>query len=317
MQRHPMPRRHGPRPARAAALLLGLLAGAALPLQAATPIDETRPLDPRGRVEIDNLKGSIDVRAWDRPEVRITGSLGDGVERLEIEGDRQHLSVKVKYPNRGSGLGFFTGSDRADPTDLVLMVPLQANLDIDSVSAGIKVTGVAPSELSIDTVSGDVDVAGAPDEIDADAVSGDLVLVVNSRSVQVETVSGDIDLRGRLTDEVSVESVSGEVDVRVVESRLRRFSGASVSGDLDLRTALADNGRIELETVSGDVDLYLPRGLSANVRGETFSGNLRAPDADIQRPRHGPGASFEHRYGNGDGDVSIETFSGNAALYLD
>ncbi|MCF7221981.1 DUF4097 family beta strand repeat-containing protein [Marilutibacter chinensis] len=319
MFRNPTLRRSDPRPARAATTLLALalFAGLALPLQAATPIDETRPLDPRGRVEIDNVKGSIDVRAWDRSEVRITGSLGEGVEKLEITGDRQYLSVKVKYPNRGSGLGFFTGSDRSEPTDLVLMVPLRADLDIDSVSASVKVAGVAPAELSIDSVSGDVDVAGAPDEIDVDSVSGDLRLVVNSRNVDVETVSGEIELRGRLSDEVSIETVSGDAQVQVVESALRRFSGASVSGDLSLRTALAGNGRIDLETVSGDVDLYLPRGLSAGVRGETFSGSLRAPGADIQRPRHGPGASFEHRYGSGEGEVSIETFSGDATLHMD
>lgn len=319
MSHHRPFHRHTPHRVRAVAPLFafGLLACLALPMQAATPINEVRPLDPRGQLEIDNVKGSIDVRAWDRPEVKITGNLGEGVEKLEISGDRQRLSVKVKYPNRGSGLGFFTGSDRSEPTDLVLMVPLRADLEIDAVSARVKVSGVAPSRLSIDAVSGDVEVAGAPDEIDVDAVSGDLTLVVNSRKVDVETVSGDIDLQGRLTDEVSVETVSGEANVRVIESSLRRFSATSVSGDISLRTALAGNGRVEMETVSGDVDLYLPRGLSATVRGESFSGRLRAPGAEIHRPKHGPGSRFEHRYGDGKGEISIETFSGDASLHLD
>ena len=35
---------------------------------AATPIDQTRPLDPTGRIDIENLKGRIQVRAWDRAE---------------------------------------------------------------------------------------------------------------------------------------------------------------------------------------------------------------------------------------------------------
>ena len=42
------------------------------------------------------------------------------------------------------------------------MVPLQANLEIESVSADIDVDGVAPGELEIDTVSGNVTVAAAP-----------------------------------------------------------------------------------------------------------------------------------------------------------
>ena len=89
---------------------------ACAPLFAGTPINETRPLDPRGRIDIDNVKGRIEVRAWDRNEVRITGTLGDGVEKLVIDGDRNDLEVRVEYPQR---MGGWRG-DRSGPTILVL-----------------------------------------------------------------------------------------------------------------------------------------------------------------------------------------------------
>ena len=59
-------------------LAAALLAAAAAPAFAATPIDETRPLAADGRVSIENLKGRIVVRAWDRPEVHIGGTLALG-----------------------------------------------------------------------------------------------------------------------------------------------------------------------------------------------------------------------------------------------
>jgi DUF4097 and DUF4098 domain-containing protein YvlB len=297
-------------------LILALALLAAIPAFAATPINETRPLDPRGRLEIENLKGRIEVRAWDRPEVKIEGSLGKGVEKLEIEGDRQHLAVRVKYPRSG-GLGFFSGSDKSEPTQLRLMVPRQADLEIDAVSADIDVSGVAPGELSIDSVSGDVIVAAAPREASIDSVSGDLQLTLNSSNVSTESVSGDLTLRGRLDGEVHAETVSGEIDIAVHQSSVRKLTGASVSGDMRIGTTLAPNGRIALETVSGDLQLSLPRSLSANVRGESFSGDLSAPGVQISKPKHGPGSSFEHRYGNGDGEITLETFSGDARLQLD
>lgn len=282
---------------------------------AATPINETRPLDPRGRVEIENVKGSVVVKAWDRPEVKIEGSLGAGVERLEIEGDGEHLNVRVKYPNRG-GVGLFGSGDKSEPTDLRLMVPLRADLDIDVVSADVNVEGVASGELSVDAVSGDVVVAAAPREADFDSVSGDLHLTINSNRVSAETVSGDLTLRGRLDGEISVETVSGRIDVGVLQSRPQKITGSTVSGDIRIDSGLASNGRISLETVSGDLSLTLPKNLSANVRGESFSGDLQAPGARIIRPEHGPGSNFEHRYGNGDGDVTLQTFSGDATLQL-
>lgn len=293
---------------------LGLLLASAAAF-AGTPIDQTRPLDPDGEVEIENLKGLIEVQAWDRPEVQIRGSLGKGVEKLEIEGNRQQLSVRVKYPNRG-GLGFLSG-DNTEPTELRLMVPRRADLDIESVAADVTVTGVAPRELSIDSVSGDVSVVGAPRQANIDTVSGDLRLTVNSSDVEAESVSGDIDLRGRLDGEVGVETVSGNIEVGVHESSVRALSAASVSGDIRIGAALAPGGEITLESVSGDVDLRLPRNLSANAHGETFSGDITAPGAQIDRPRHGPGASFSHSYGTGDGEISLETFSGDARLQLD
>lgn len=295
-------------------LVLGL--AAALPAFAATPINQTRPLDPLGSVEIDNVKGLIQVRVWDRPEVKIEGMLGDGVEKLEVEGDRQQLSIKVRYPNRSGGIGLLAGGDKGEPSELRITVPLRVKLEIEAVSADVDVNGVASRELSIDSVSGDVVVAGAPREAEIESVSGDLRLTLNSAKVSAQTVSGDLELRGRLNGEVSVETVSGRVDVSTRESSLTKLSGNSVSGDLRVVTALGDGGEISLETVSGDVRLELPRSLSAVVRGQSFSGDLSAPDAQIQRPKHGPGSSFEHRYGSGAGKIKLETFSGDAELEL-
>lgn len=300
----------------AATGLLALAVALALPAFAGTPINETRPLDALGSVEIDNVKGSIQVRVWDRPEVKIEGTLGDGVEKLLIEGDRQELSIKVRYPNRGSGIGFLAGGDKSEPSELKVTVPLRVKLDIDAVSASVDVNGVASRELKIDSVSGDVVVAGAPREAEIESVSGDLNLTLNSPKVSAQTVSGDLTLRGRLSGEVSVETVSGSVDVAAHESRLGKISGESVSGDLRVAAALSDGGEIGLKTVSGDVRLRLPANLSAVVRGESFSGDLSAPGAQIQRPKHGPGSSFEQRYGSGNGRIKMETFSGDAVLDL-
>ena len=292
-------------------LLASLLLSCAA--MAATPIDQTRPLDPTGRIDIENLKGRIQVRAWDRPEVQISGTLGDGVEKLIVEGDRQKLVVKVQYPKNNGW-----GGAKSGPTDLLLTVPVRAELQIDSVSANVDVAGVAPAKLSIDSVSGDVAVAGAaPREIDVETVSGNVRMTVNSNDVEVQSVSGNLVLRGRMAGELKTETVSGDIDVVVNGESVHELTASTVSGDADIRTALARGGEISLESVSGDLLLVMPKDLSAQVSGKSFSGGLKAPGATINRPRHGPGASFSNRYGRGEGQVSIETFSGNAELRLE
>ncbi|HZW18172.1 MAG TPA: DUF4097 family beta strand repeat-containing protein [Luteimonas sp.] len=285
-------------------LLLALLPAAAL---ASTPINETRPLDADGKVEISNVKGRIEVRTWDKPQVRIGGSLGRGVEKLEIGDGGRSLKIKVRYPRN---------SRNTEPTSLVIDVPTRASLDIDGVAARISVTGTAGRELEIDSVSGDVTVAGAPRQADIESVSGDLHLTLNSDDVEVQSVSGTITLRGRLKGEVEAETVSGNITVDSRGERVRRLSSNTVSGNATLQVGLADGGQVKAESVSGNIKVVTPRALSANVHGESFSGHLRAPGVSIDKPRYGPGSSFEHRYGSGSGEIHLETFSGSVELLL-
>ncbi len=287
-------------------LLLAALPVAAL---ASTPINETRPLDVDGKVEISNLKGRIQVRVWDQPQVRIGGSLGRGVEKLEIGPGGRELEIEVRYPRR-------TSDSNSEPTDLVIDVPTLASLDIDGVAVEISVTGTAGRSLEINSVSGNVSVAGAPREADIESVSGDLRLTLNSADVEAQSVSGSVTLRGRLDGEVAVETVSGNITVDTRGERLRRLSSNSVSGNATLQATLADGGSIKSESVSGNIKVVAPKSLSAEVKGESFSGHLRAPGAKIDKPQFGPGSSFEHRYGAGNGDIQLETFSGSVELLL-
>lgn len=298
--------RHSPLPA---ACFAALALAAAAPAFAATPIDQVRPLAANGQVEIDNLQGRIQVRAWNRNEVRVTGSLGKGVEKLVVEGDARHLLVKAQYPHGPSV--------DAEPTTLLLQVPLQASLDIDSVAADIDIDGVAPGDLQIDSVSGNIVVAAAPQRAHIESVSGDQRLTLNSPRVGVESVSGDVVLNGRLKAEVAVETVSGDIRIDSRGEALRSLRISSTSGNADARVGLAPGGDVHAETLSGDVRLVLPRTLSARVEASSFSGDLEAPGAKVQKQEYGPGSSLEHRYGSGDGEVNLKTFSGDAELVFE
>ncbi len=298
---------------RQTAIAAALLA-ATVPAFAATPINETRALDARGRVEIENLKGRIEVKAWDRNEVQVTGSLGDGVERLIVDGGGAHLRIEAKYPERNWG----NNRDRTGPTTLIVQVPLQASLEIESVAANIHVQGVAPQELEIDSVSGDVVVAGAPGRASIETVSGNQTLTLNSPGeVSIDSVSGEVVLRGRMKGQVDVETVSGNVQVDSRGEAVRGFSAESVSGDITARIGLANGGEVRGETVSGDFNLHMPRALSAQVQAESFSGSLDAPGAKVNKEEFGPGSSLRTRYGSGAGEIRVETFSGDFTLSLD
>src|SRR5690606_20422353 len=113
------------------------------------------------------------------------------------------------------------------------------------------------------------------------------------------------------------ETVSGDIHIDSRGERVRRLSTGTVSGDAQVRVGLADGGEIHSETASGDIHLRLPNALPAPVRGESFSGDLDAPGVDVRKEEFGPGKSFEARYGSGNGQIRIESFSGDAMLTLE
>ena len=287
---------------------------AATAAHASTPIDETRPLDATAEVSLDNIKGKITVDVWDRPEIHIGGFLGDGVEGLDIDGNAAKLSVEVDYPEGGGGW-FGIGGTGADESDLEVKLPAGVELSIDAVSATVDVRGVSGRRLSIDGVSGDINVDSGAHEIEIDVVSGSLTLRARSRDVSLESVSGDIDLRGEVSGEISVESVSGSLHVEN-GTNLHAVSAGVVSGDIELHTSLASGARIRAESLSGDLELVLPASTSARLSAESFTGRLRSDAGKVEKPEHGPGSSLDTVLGGGDGEIELETFSGDLTIRL-
>ena len=130
----------------------GLALGLAAPALAGEEINETRDLAADGSVYVGNVSGDIEVRTWDKDEVRLTGELGDESE-LEISSSASSFRVEVITDDDNSW-----GNN--EHTDLYLMVPSRANITAVGVSSDITVNDAGGEELSAETVSGDVEVQG-------------------------------------------------------------------------------------------------------------------------------------------------------------
>ncbi|NCT68201.1 MAG: DUF4097 domain-containing protein [Rhodanobacteraceae bacterium] len=277
---------------------------------AGTPIEQTRAANPDARIDVTNVKGSVTVSGWDKPEVAISGTLGDGAKGLLVEGDASHLTIKVQAPDKQ---GWFSwGADtRMGATELDLKVPRAAAMKIEVVSADVTLDGVAGRTLDVASVSGKLRLDSGAKEVGIGSVSGNIELVGSAERARLETVSGDIRTRG-LTGQVKFDTVSGDIDAD--NGAYREVAAGTVSGDISLRGTPAPGARVEVTTMSGDVRLYLPADIAARLRASTFSGRIRSDFGEVKRPEHGPGSSLDASLGNGDGQVRIETFSGDVEI---
>jgi DUF4097 and DUF4098 domain-containing protein YvlB len=267
-------------------------------------------VDPRGVVEISNVAGSIEVSAWDNPEVEVHGDLGPGVNRVDVTTDRGRTSIKVIVPS---------STFRSASATLRIRVPRDSELDISGVSADVVATDFQ-GPLQVKTVSGNVrsDVFGRSAEVKT--VSGDVALRGRASGsggqIHVSTISGNIRV-DRAGGDVEATSVSGDLNLRLETSRTVRVR--TTSGDLSFEGRLAKGASMDAETVSGDLTVRATPESGLDYEVNTFSGDItNCMGKDSERvSKYGPGHRLNGTRGNGGADdarVRLKTMSGDVEL---
>jgi len=261
------------------------------------PIQERRALKPDARIQVRNVEGSIEVEAWSKNELELTGELGPDVEKLEITGNESSLRIEVKLPR--------DDHDIDGDTTLRLRVPAGVTLEAEGVSADVTVRGLT-GPVTAESVSGDVRLDVESARLEASSVSGDVDTDAPTTQSRVSSVSGDVNVR-RARGELRCETVSGEITIE--GSELRSLEVKSVSGDLDLDIEPARDAEIRAETLSGEVRLNLPSEPQGRVRVETYSGEINAAWWSV-----GDDEQEIRRDGKGKGTLYVQSFSGDIEL---
>jgi DUF4097 and DUF4098 domain-containing protein YvlB len=284
--------------------LLAALAAGPVAL-AGTPIEERAPADPAGQVEVSNTAGSVVITTWPRNEVEVTGTLGEGTERLEFSSSGKLTRVKVVLPRQSS---------RVQGTELVLKVPAGSGLAVNTVSADVSAAGVRGSQRLL-SVSGNIRTEAAAEDVECKTVSGNVKVTGSGQPglLTVTTVSGDADL-SRVAGEVNGNTVSGSFAVAMGDTTRSRLR--STSGDLGLRGRLAPDARIDFESISGNVRLDLEGPVGAEFDVSSFNGDIRncfGPQP-VRTSEYAPGRELRFREGAGTGRVRIKTLNGDISV---
>jgi DUF4097 and DUF4098 domain-containing protein YvlB len=259
-------------------------------------IDQRHPLKADGKIVIGNVTGSVDVDGWPRPEVWISGTLGEGVDRLEVEGDASQLTIEVKLPKNSRSAG---------DTNLKLHVPEGAAVDVSTVSADMAARGLHGA-VHANTVSGDVELQVDSPRVTVQTVSGDVTLHAPATATAVNSVSGDLRMNGPRGD-LSATTVSGNVELE--GGPFHSIKLKTISGDSRLDISLEDGGHLLGESLSGDIDLIVPATMAGVAQLKSFSGEARCSGG---KPASHEGKSREYIWGDGRGaQVELSSFSGD------
>ena len=271
----------------------------------AQPVSETYPIGPGADVDIDVLSGTVTIVAGSDGVVEVTGTLGDGVESLEIDGDVDGVYIEVEYDEH------YHGKQQVD-TDLTIRVPAGVVLSVETVSASISVDGVT-GELDLEAVSGSVDIVTMPAALDVETVSGNISVESAPADSDVSSVSGKIEIR----------AAGGSIDVENVSGKTMIYGGIiddgdleSVSGDITCHAIPGPDGSLDIETMSGTITLMIDTTLVASFDLSTFSGSIenQVGPEPTRTSKYTPGKELYFNTGSGGPNISLESFSGSIKL---
>ncbi|MEM9292502.1 MAG: DUF4097 family beta strand repeat-containing protein [Acidobacteriota bacterium] len=258
-----------------------------------------------GAVSVEVLSGTVKLLAWDRSEVEVTGTVGEGVEELVVSAEDGEVSIEVVTKEKEGVWGVEGSVD----VDLEVRVPAGIEIEVESISAAVSASGVV-GEVDIETVSGPISVRGDVATASLSTVSGPVAFEGSSRETSVENISGPVSLSG-VSGELDVEAVSGPISIWAGE--VTSASVEAVSGGVEFVGAVAAGGELEIESHSGGAKVTLPGGQAADFELSTFSGTISNQLGPEPEQDGGLGSSVEFSTGGG-ADIDIETFSGNIEI---
>jgi DUF4097 and DUF4098 domain-containing protein YvlB len=283
--------------------------------------ERTEKLEMDGKVYLSNLSGDINVKTWDRSEVKIearkiakAGTLEKAKEmaaevNIKIEREDGRLRIETKYPEGRTYKKSINVS-----VEYSLTIPAKANVSAVTVSGNIggeNIGGLA----KLTTVSGDIRVNKAHKGGEFTAVSGDIELTDITGDVEAKGVSGDITL-DQVAGTVSAGTVSGNVDVQDLSDA--EFVDINAhSGYIKFAGTLHQEGRYSLQTHSGPISVSVPKSSAFDFTCKTFSGTITSEfkvAVELEGELHETKQHLRGEVNGGGADLTVQTFSGDITL---
>jgi DUF4097 and DUF4098 domain-containing protein YvlB len=223
---------------------------------------QTYALAADGRVELDNINGSVHISSWDRNEVKVDAvKSADSKDRLneakiEVDAGSDRISIRTHYPKDEQSWNWGSHNNPAD-VEYTLTVPRKVRLD------------------EIKLINGSLDINGVSGEVQAECINGKLEAHNLAGRAHLSTINGRLEARFDQLSGSSVElnSVNGSLALTIPSDSKAEIDASTVSGGIDndfglkvnhhqtvghnLRGELGSGGpHIKLENVNGHIEIH-------------------------------------------------------------
>jgi hypothetical protein len=269
------------------------------------------PLQPGGRLELDNRNGSIDIVGWDRNAIDVSGTKSapttDRLQQIKINVSvsGNTASIATEWPKDS-----WHGSYGAK---YMIRVPRQSALTrVQTTNGSVSVEDLEGGG-HVTSTNGRVSMARDTGDYDLHTTNGAIELEECSGSERAHTTNGAV--RGRLkAGSVDSESTNGAIELTLMQpSSGQPIRASTTNGGIVLALAEFHDNPISAETRNGGVTLRLPSDINAKINAKTsvssISNNLTLSSTD-ENSKH----RLSGQLGKGGPLISATTTTGSVHL---
>jgi hypothetical protein len=269
------------------------------------------PLQPGGRLELDNRNGSIDIVGWDRNAIDVSGTKFAPTANL-----LQQIKINVSVNGNNASVGtewpkdLWHGSYGAK---YMIRVPRQITLSRAQTTNG----SVSVEDLEggghVTSTNGRISMARDTGDYDLHTTNGAIELEECSGSERAHTTNGAV--RGRLkAGSIDSQSTNGAIELTLMQpSSGQPIRASTTNGGIVLALAEFHDNPVSAQTRNGGVTLRLPSDINAKINAETsissISNNLTMSSTD-ENSKH----RLSGQLGKGGPLISATTTTGSVHL---
>ena len=241
-----------------------LVLSPALHAEVSETVERTVALASDGRMHVEGINGSIQVRAWDRNEVHVIAhkKAKDAAALGEIELEIESSGNQVSIESQLSG-----GWGKQASVCYEISMPAGASASVEAVNGAVAIQGVQ-GEVDVEAVNGAVQVEAARGPVSVETVNGAQTVgygsVPESGPNRFESVNGRVTvfLPGSMQGSFQAETVNGGIQTDFPLKVEKAKWGPSSSLDGQLGSGGAD---FSFETVNGRVRILMNENVESRV----------------------------------------------------
>ncbi len=213
-------------------------------------------------LNLETFDGSIEVRAWDKPEIEVTierrAVSKEAADSIEVQAGQSgnEVTVAARVPKaHGFGLHF-----NARTAKLIVLAPLTSNLTARS----------GDGSITVERISGRVDLRSGDGSIRGHDLGGAVKARTGDGSIKLDGVRGSLD----------ADTGDGNVAVNGVLTAVRARTG---DGSVTIHANAGSTPSTDWDIATGDgaITLRLPGSFNAELDAHTNDGGIHMRDITL------------------------------------